>query len=242
MIKIRYSDLPGGLHLSADVRGNHTILFLLPGLTAAQRKAAIRRARSAARVGHGPVLPALGLARAVAADRIATTVRNGLAAMRMHPAVFLPPMIMVLSAAIAYVLLVSVSIRLYPPQAAGKGPVLGAARPGTVYPAPGSRPPGSAPASGSVPGGPGSPAAGSPSPGASSHRPPGSPSPGASASPSPDPSSHRPGGSPSPGSRGPSPSPSSLPSPSPSPSATPEPAGGGGVCVKIGPLGVCLNV
>jgi hypothetical protein len=210
VIKIRYSDLPGGLHLSADVRGNHTILFLLPGLTAAQRKAAIRRARSAARVGHGPVLPALGLARAVAADRIATTVRNGLAAMRMHPAVFLPPMIMVLSAAIAYVLLVSVSIRLYPPQAAGKGP--------------------------------GSPAAGSPSPGASSHRPPGSPSPGASASPSPDPSSHRPGGSPSPGSRGPSPSPSSLPSPSPSPSATPEPAGGGGVCVKIGPLGVCLNV
>jgi hypothetical protein len=155
VIKIRYSDLPGGLHLSADVRGNHTILFLLPGLTAAQRKAAIRRARSAARVGHGPVLPALGLARAVAADRIATTVRNGLAAMRMHPAVFLPPMIMVLSAAIAYVLLVSVSIRLYPPQAAGKGPVLGAARPGTVYPAPGSRPPGNAPASGSAPGGPG---------------------------------------------------------------------------------------
>ena len=220
MIKIRYSDLPGGLHLSADVRGNHTILFLLPGLTAAQRKAAIRRARSAARVGHGPVLPALGLARAVAADRIATTVRNGLAAMRMHPAVFLPPMIMVLSAAIAYVLLVSVSIRLYPPQAAGKGPVLGAARPGAVHPA-GGRRPGRQPASGSVPGRPGSPAPGSPSPGPSSpgpssHRPPGSPSPGASASPSPGPSSHRPPGSPAP-----SPSPSSLPSPSPSPSATP---------------------
>jgi hypothetical protein len=236
VIKIRYSDLPGGLHLSADVRGNHTILFLLPGLTAAQRKAAIRRARSAARVGHGPVLPALGLARAVAADRIATTVRNGLAAMRMHPAVFLPPMIMVLSAAIAYVLLVSVSIRLYPPQAAGKSPVLGAASPGAVHPA-GGRRPGSQPASGSVPGRSGSPAPGSPSPGPSSHRPPGSPSPGASASPSPDPSSHRPPGSPEP-----SPSPSSLPSPSPSPSATPGSAGGGGVCVKVGPLGVCLNV
>ena len=241
MIKIRYSDLPGGLHLSADVRGNHTILFLLPGLTAAQRKAAIRRARSAARVGHGPVLPALGLARAVAADRVATTVRNGLAAMRMHPAVFLPPMIMVLSAAIAYVLLVSVSIRLYPPQAAGKGPVLGAARPGAVYPA-GGRRPGSQPASGSGPGRPGSPAPGSPSPGPSSHRPPGSPSPGASASPSPGPSSHRPPGSPRPSSPDPSPSPSSLPSPSPSPSATPGSPGGGGVCVKIGPLGVCLNV
>ena len=241
MIKIRYSDLPGGLHLSADVRGNHTILFLLPGLTAAQRKAAIRRARSAARVGHGPVLPALGLARAVAADRITTTVRNGLAAMRMHPAVFLPPMLMVLSAAIAYVLLVSVSIRLYPPQAAGKGPVLGAARPGTVHPA-GGRRPGRQPASGPGPGRPGSPAPGSPSPGRSSpgpssHRPPGSPSPGASASPSPGPSSPRPPGSPEP-----SPSPSSLPSPSPSPSATPGPAGGGGVCVKIGPLGVCVNV
>lgn len=31
MIKIRYSDLPGGLHLSADVRGNHTILIPGPG-------------------------------------------------------------------------------------------------------------------------------------------------------------------------------------------------------------------
>lgn len=241
MIKIRYSDLPGGLHLSADVRGNHTILFLLPGLTAAQRKAAIRRARSAARVGHGPVLPALGLARAVAADRIATTVRNGLAAMRMHPAVFLPPMIMVLSAAIAYVLLVSVSIRLYPPQASGKGPVLGGASPGVVHPAGGSRRPGRRPASGAVPGRPGSPSPGSPSPGPSSHRPPGSPSPSASASPAPDPSSPRPPGAPLPGSPGPSPSPSSLPSPSPSPSATPGSGGGGGVCVKIGPLGVCLK-
>src|SRR5450432_1711288 len=105
VIKIRYSDLPAGLHLSAEVRGKHTVLFLLPGLTAAQRKAAVRRARSAARVGHGPALPALGLARAVAADRIATTVRNGLAAMRMHPALFIPPMIIMVSVAITYLLL-----------------------------------------------------------------------------------------------------------------------------------------
>jgi hypothetical protein len=233
VIKIRYSDLPGGLHLTAAVRGKHTILFLLPGLTAAQRKAAIRRARSAARVGHGPGLPAAGLARAVAADRIATTVRNGLAAMRMHPAVFLPPLIMVMSAAVAYVLLVSVSLRLYPPQASGKGPVLGGASSGAVHRAGGTRHQGSSPAGGLVPGAPGPP---SPSPGQSSHRPPGSPSPGASASPAPDPSSSRPPGSPAP-----SPSPSSLPSPSPS--ATPgSSSGGGGVCVKIGPLGVCLDV
>lgn len=114
MIKIRYSDLPGGLHVRVGVHGRNTILYLLPGLTAAQRKAAIRRARSAARVGHGPGLPAPGVARALAADRIRTTVRNGLAAMRMHPAIFLPPLIIIVAVAAAYLLLVSVSVRFNP--------------------------------------------------------------------------------------------------------------------------------
>ena len=114
MIKIRYSDLPGGLHVRVGVQGRNTILYLLPGLTAAQRKAAIRRARSAARVGPGPGLPAPGVARALAADRIRTTVRNGLAAMRMHPAIFLPPLIIIVAVAAAYLLLVSVSVRFNP--------------------------------------------------------------------------------------------------------------------------------
>ena len=105
MIKIRYSDLPGGLHLQADVQGRHTVLYLLPGITAAQRTAAVRRARNAARVGQGPPLPSAGLTLALAADRITTTVRNGAAALRMHPAIFVPPMVIALAGAVAYLLL-----------------------------------------------------------------------------------------------------------------------------------------
>jgi hypothetical protein len=141
------------LHLSAEVRGKHTVLFLLPGLTAPQRKAALRRARSAARVGHGPALPALALARAVTADRIATTVRNGLAAMRMHPAIFIPPMILMVSVAIAYVLLVSFSIRFVPPQSEPRLVLPNSGR-GAVH-SPRTADPGSRPASGAAPGSPG---------------------------------------------------------------------------------------
>ena len=226
VIKIRYSDLPAGLHLSAEVRGKHTVLFLLPGLTAPQRKAAVRRARSAARVGHGPALPALGLARAVAADRIATTVRNGLAATRMHPAIFIPPMIIMVSVAITYVLLVSFSIRFVPPQFephlvlpnSGRGAVHS---PRTADPGSGAEP-GSPGTTGLAP--PGRPGARSPSP---------------SASPSPATSGRLPSGSPSPSapvpSRSPGPSPSAPPAPDPGSSS-----GGSGVCLKVGLLGVCV--
>lgn len=227
MIKIRYSDLPTGLHLSAEVRGKHTVLFLLPGLTAAQRKAAIRRARSAARIGHGPALPALGLARAVAADRIATTVRNGLAAMRMHPAIFIPPMIIIVSVAVAYVLLVSFSIRFLPPQSEPRLVLPGGSGHGAVH-NPSTADPGSRPASGAAPGSPGSPG---PSPSPSSSRRPRSPSPSPSASATPS-ARRTPGPSPS----APAPSPSARPSPDPSTGSGP----GGGVCLKVGPLGVCL--
>jgi hypothetical protein len=234
VIKIRYSDLPGGVHVSADVRGKHTILFLLPGLTAAQRNAAIRRARSAARVGHGPVLPALGLARALAADRIATTVRNGLAAMRMHPVIFIPPMIIALCVAIAYVLLVAVSFRFGPPsQATGQVPVVG----GSAVHRSGAAGPGSGPARGLAPGSrPSRPPA---APGQ-----PGSPSPGSSPSPSPArPSPHLPA-SPSPSAPDPSPFPAA---PSPAPSTSPAPgsgsgsgSGGTGGCVEVSLIGVCV--
>ena len=64
MIKIRYADLPGGLHVRVEARGKDTIIYLLPGLTVAQRRAALRRARSSARMGHGPRLPAPGVAGA----------------------------------------------------------------------------------------------------------------------------------------------------------------------------------
>jgi hypothetical protein len=37
VIKIRYADLPGGLHVRAETRGKDTIVCLLPGLTLEQR-------------------------------------------------------------------------------------------------------------------------------------------------------------------------------------------------------------
>jgi len=225
VIKIRYSDLPGGLHLSAEVRGNHTFLFLLPGLTAAQRKAAIRRARSAARVGHGPQLPALGLARAIAADRVATTVRNGFAAIRMHPAILIPPMIVVLAATIAYFLLASVSFPFIPSRAAEPGLGRGAGGGGAVHRF-ALADLGNRPASGATPGSPGRRLAAVSLQGA-----PGPPSAGSWAWPAPGPSARRPPGWPSA---------SAARALSRSPSA-PGPAGGG-VCVKVSLLGVCAGV
>ncbi len=70
MIKIRYSDLPAGLHVQTVVQGRHTILYLLPGLSTAERRAAVHRARSNARVGYGPRMPAAGVAFALGADRV----------------------------------------------------------------------------------------------------------------------------------------------------------------------------
>ena len=134
MVKIRYADLPGGLHIRAVARGKDTIVYLLPGLTAEQRQAALRRARSSGRMGQGPRLPAAGVAGAVMVDRFRTTVRNGAAAMRGHPAVFVPPILIIVTAAVAYLLLVSVSIRMGKPQASQPGDPI----PAAVAPPPGS--------------------------------------------------------------------------------------------------------
>jgi hypothetical protein len=135
VIKIRYADLPGGLHIQAVARGKDTIIFLLPGLTAEQRQAALRRARSSGLMGQSPRLPAAGVAGAVIVDRIRTTVRNGAAAMRGHPAIFVPPALIIVTAAIVYTLLVSVSIRIHEPQASQPGNPI----PAEVAPPPGSR-------------------------------------------------------------------------------------------------------
>jgi hypothetical protein len=238
VIKIKCSDLPGGLHVRVDVQGRNTILYLLPGLTPAQRKAAIRRARSAARVGHGPGLPALGVARALAADRIRTTVRNGFAAMRMHPVIFFPPMVIVVGGAVAYLLLVSVSVRFYPPHTAEPRIVVGISKGGSPLRHGGAKDGADPPAGGTAPG----------SPGSSAGLPPGG-SPGSSRSPGqppwPGPSRSR-----HPSSPGPSPLPSSpqpsapAPAPSPAPSALPSPGSGsgGGVCVQVGPFGMCVGL
>jgi hypothetical protein len=242
VIKIRYSDLPAGLHVRTVVQGRHTILYLLPGLSAAARRAAIHRARSNARVGYGPRLPAAGVAFAVITDRFRTTIRNGLAAARLHPALAVPAVIVVLSVAVTYLLLASVSIQLHSPQAARPRRQLGVplrAAPFDVQtgsPAGGSRsairvvsgrPPGGRS------GGSGAGHRGGPQPGPSSGKRP-SPSPWASSAP--------PGSGPSPGpSPGLSPSPSPGPSPGPSPSPRPSPSSSG-LCVDVGSLGVCLRL
>lgn len=249
MIKIRYSDLPGGLHVRVGVHGRNTILYLLPGLTAAQRKAAIRRARSAARVGHGPGLPAAGVARALAADRIRTTVRNGLAAMRMHPASFFPPLIIIVTVAAAYLLLVSVSVRFNPGHASGPNVPVGVDRSSRAARAGGSDSPGDP-----SPGGMSAGRQRSPSPTAHPGPAPGraaSPHPTSSRSAGPSPSPSRSSTrAPSPGPSGsapaaPAPGPSSVLPPSPSGSPGPGPgsgSGGGDVCVKVGPLGMCIGL
>jgi hypothetical protein len=246
VIKIRYTDLPAGVHVHATTRGRHTVVFLLHGLTPAQRQAAIRRARGAARVGQGPPLPQAALARALAADRLRATVRNGFGAMRMHPAIFFPPLVIALSAAVAYLLLVSAPIHLTPgPQAAGPGAaVIGAAAPtgGAVplSPSPGGHPASPPSTSGPLPS-PGSPAPSpskvrpttrAPLPPVKSPEPPRS-SPGSPAPPT----------SPSPSAPSSSPLPSRKPSPPPtaSPSPSPTSPGGGTICVKVGLLGVCVS-
>jgi hypothetical protein len=216
MVKIRYSELPAGLHVIAEADRRGTVVYLLPGLTPAQRQAALIRVRSSARMGHGPALPALAMAAAIAADRARTTTRNGAAALRGHPMLFLPPLIVVVSSAIALVLMSFVTLNVAPhgTAAAASVPTLGiGAWPSTSRDHHRSR----APA------------------GHHRHRPAGrrrshhtaSPRPSASGSGAEAPAPYR---------SGPAPWPSSSPtggSPSPSP---------GGTCIKLGPLGLCMTI
>jgi len=127
MVKIRYSELPAGLHVVAEACRHGTVVYLLPGLTPAQRRAALVRVRSSARMGHGPPMPTLSTALAVAADRTRTTTRNGLAALRRHPMVFLSPLVAVLASAIVFMLMsfVTLSIAPHDKTAAAAVPTLG---------------------------------------------------------------------------------------------------------------------
>jgi len=90
LIRSRYSDLPPGLHARAKARGRTTIIYLLPGLSRAERRSALLRVRRNASMGNGPPLPAASVAAAVLADRAKATARNGIAALRAHPLLLLP--------------------------------------------------------------------------------------------------------------------------------------------------------
>jgi hypothetical protein len=127
MVKIRYAELPAGLHVVAEADRRGTVVYLLPGLTPAQRRAALIRVRSSARMGHGPTMPTLPMAFAVAADRARTTTRNAAAALRRHPMAFLSPLIAVLASAIVFMLMSFVTLTVAPDgkAAAAAVPTLG---------------------------------------------------------------------------------------------------------------------
>lgn len=234
MIKIRYAELPAGLHVRTEARGRSTIIYLLPGLSPAERRAALLRARRGADMGYGPPLPAAGVAGAVMRDRIRHTMRNGALAFRAHPLLLVPPLIIVASAGLVYVMMSAVTFTIRSPQAGG--PFL---QPGTAA--------GAQPGRSSAPGLPGGRAGALAGPSGSASGSGGSggqgghhqrPSPPPRSSPSPSPTGSAPGSpSPTPSSgppgRSPTPPPSSSPTPSPSPSPT---------CLIIGPLGICLKL
>lgn len=227
MIKIRYSELPAGLHVRVEAHGRSTVIYLLPGLTLAQRRAALLRARRSACMGYGPRLPVAGVAAAVTRDRIRATLRNGTAAFRAHP-ILLLPMVVVLSAAMVYIMTSAVTITIHSPQGGsvpgltlGQGPHHGPRGQGGYHL------------------GVGSEVAPNPSVSSSperSGRPTRSPGPRRSSSPTPGTSSPTPT-SPSPGPSSPAPGTSTSPpaSPTPAPSSS-------GTCVDVGPLGICLHL
>jgi hypothetical protein len=124
MIKIRYRDpneLSPGLHAAAERHGRSTTVYLLCGLNAAQRRAALRRLKISARRGYDPKLPAPQLAVALAADRIRTTVGRAGAVFRSHPAGSTVPVMVVSAGAIAFLVLSAVSIRVIHTMPRGPG-------------------------------------------------------------------------------------------------------------------------
>src|ERR1700722_18058227 len=124
MIKIRYRDpneLSPGLHAAAERHGRSTTVYLLPGLSAAQRRAALRRLKISARRGYEPKLPAPQLAVALAADRIRTTVGRAGAVFRSHPAGSTVPVMVVSAGAVAFLALSAVSIHVIHTPGASQG-------------------------------------------------------------------------------------------------------------------------
>jgi hypothetical protein len=243
MITIRYADLPEGSHVQAVARGKRTVIYLRPGLTPEQRRHGLRRARQSGRMGHGPGLPATGVALAVAGDAVRGTLRRLAAAVSGHPLGSLLLAAGLAGAVLSYVLLVTVSIRFIGPPA-GRDPVQGArlAAPPGLGSAPGRAAPGQfAAMPSSAPGGLGGPGwpggRGWPDGPRVTGRVP-SPRVRRSGRPTPVPSGTTdPAPTPDGTSAVPSPPASPPPSGSPVPAPSPQPAPGhGGWC----PLNICL--
>jgi hypothetical protein len=262
MIKIRYRDpnqLSPGLHAAAERHGRKTVVYLMSGLTAAERRSALRRLRLSARMGHAPRLPAAQLALALLADRIRTTLVHAGAVFRSHPAGSTVPVMVVSAGAIAFLVLSTVSIRVVPaPPGSGRLPLLEAAppAPATASPVSGSAP-GQAAGGGPGEGGQAGSGGNQATPGGS--RPGSDPGPGAAGA-----AGTGAGGGPAAGGgttalgqggSQPAPAPgataastapataaaASTPAASPS-TASPAPtATKSGVCLHVGALGICLD-
>lgn len=114
MVRIRYAELPVGLHVATRSHGHNTVVYLLPGLTPAQRRDALTFARRSARIGQGPRLPAGDMALAIVADRLRTTASIVSSATRRHPMLLLPPLVVAVSTVIVFVLLTFVTVNLGP--------------------------------------------------------------------------------------------------------------------------------
>lgn len=246
MIRIRYSnELQPGLNGHAERLDRTTVVYLLPGLTPAERAATLRRLHQHGLMGRGPVLPRWQLGLALLADRVRMAFGQAGAIVRTHPAGSTLPVMAVSAAVAGFLVLSAVSIRIVhsPMVAAGAAPAVSAAagEPGAQVPGaqardqhgngqPGTAPAGSrAPAASGMGSGPGAP---SPAPGSTGTGPP------ARSGTTPPPSSLQ--------SPAPMPSTSSAFPLSASPSAAAPPAASASsttrVCVSIGPFGVCLGL
>jgi hypothetical protein len=241
MISVRYChsrNLSPGLNATAQCNRRGTVVYLVPGLTRAERRAALRRLRMASRIGAGPQLPPAQLALALLADRIRTVAGRAGAIFRVHPAGSALPLLLVSAGVVVFLSLSAVSVQVLPQQAAGPSPLLA---PGPAATAGGghahrtrratqvnlirSDPPGQ-PGFGHTRHGSGSARGGQGSGNGNQ------PTLTGSASPAPTPRSVSGQSSPQPVAT-PTPTPSSSPSP---------PAPRGGTCLKVGPLGVCLSL
>jgi hypothetical protein len=96
----------------AERRGRIVTVYLLPGLTAARRKAALRRLRISGRMHYGPQLPSAQLAIALLADRMRTGITRAGAVFRTHPAGSTGPVMLVSGGAIAFLALSAVSVHI----------------------------------------------------------------------------------------------------------------------------------
>jgi hypothetical protein len=97
VIRIRYRDFSAGTHDATGLHGRAergprgVTVYLVPGLTACQRRAVIRRLRQEASRLIGPPLPLPQLAVALGLDRVRSAARITGAIVRLHPAVTLLP-------------------------------------------------------------------------------------------------------------------------------------------------------